>query len=380
LGIYLSEGSSSHSKDGSYVVKISQTKKDYYNKIYNLCKKLPFKIFKEKRGIIIRNKQLYTYLKQFGKCYDKFIPEEIKNLSPNLLNTLIDWMIIGDGACYKGKNRHRVCQYYTTSSRLKNDFEEILLKAGWTYHTTIREPRDSIIRDRKINKENCVPCYEIRLRRNNKAHVKSLHKKETPYKGKVFCLGLPKHHNFYVRRSGTGYFTGNCGAGPVVAAAVLIPEHMVPVLTGEVKDSKKLTYNKRRKLYDTITTTCEYGVGIIDNGIIDEINILEATKLAMTKAIGGIKQLDYVLIDGNMKLDLDVRYESIIKGDDTVLSIAAASIIAKVTRDRIMEELHEKLPIYGWDHNKGYLTKEHRDALKLYGTTPYHRISFRGVL
>lgn len=171
-----------------------------------------------------------------------------------------------------------------------------------------------------------------------------------------------------------------CGAGPVVAAAVLIPEHMVPVLTGDVKDSKKLSYNKRRKLYDTITTTCEYGVGIIDNGIIDEINILEATKLAMAKAINGIKQLDYALIDGNMKLDLDVRYESIIKGDDTVLSIAAASIIAKVTRDRIMEGLHEKLPIYGWDHNKGYLTKEHLNNLRTYGATPFHRLSFRGVL
>lgn len=169
------------------------------------------------------------------------------------------------------------------------------------------------------------------------------------------------------------------GAGPVVASAVRIPDHVIPSLTGKVKDSKKLSPGRREELFEVIINTCDYGVGIIDNRIIDEINILEATKLAMLKAIDDLKFVDYVLIDGTVELNLDLPQQQIIKGDNLSISIAAASIIAKVTRDEIMEMLHNIYPIYGWDRNKGYLTREHIEAIKEYGITGFHRQSFSKV-
>jgi len=382
MGIYLSEGSVTHSDNGAYVVSIKQLKGDNYLKIKELLNIMPFKVFEGTGCLVIRNKQLYTYLKQFGKCYDKYIPNDLKNLSPKLLNVLIDWLILGDGSCYQNNNRKKVCTYYTTSKKLKDDFEEILLKTGRTYHTTVREPRDTYINGRLIKKENCVHCFETRLRRNNKAHVKSLHKKLIPYKGKVFCLRLKKHHNFYVRRNGTGYFTGNCGAGPVVAGAVRIPDfYPSDFFDGYINDSKKMSSKKREEAFGLITDKCDFGIGVISNNIIDAINILEATKLAMKKAINDlISGTDYLLIDGTVKLsDMHCPQKQVIKGDAISISIAAASIIAKVHRDRIMLDLHKKYPVYGWDTNKGYLTKKHLEGIKLYGITEYHRESFRRV-
>jgi len=380
MGIFLSGGYTSYRKGGSYVIGIRQVKKENYKKIKNLLKKLPFSVFEEEDNtrLVIRNKQLYMYLSQFGKCYTKFIPDDLKALSPPLLNILIDWLIIGDGSCYKSKNRKEVCMYYTVSKKLKDDFEEILLKAGWTYKTVVREPKDRYICGRLIKKENCVPCYETRLRRNNKVTVKYLHKTKINYSGKVFCLKLPKYHNFYVRRSGTGYFTGNSGSGPVTAAAVIIPEHYLQKLMGRVKDSKKLSERKREALYEEITQNCEYGIGKIDNNVIDEINILEATKLAMRDALLCLKNVDYALIDGTVKLhDLWVPQQQVIRGDSKSISIAAASIIAKVIRDEEMRTLHWVFPEYNFFKNKGYLTLEHRKAIKLYGSCKYHRESFR---
>lgn len=171
-----------------------------------------------------------------------------------------------------------------------------------------------------------------------------------------------------------------CGAGPVVAAAVRIPSFSVSLLEGEVRDSKKLSKKKRLAACQKIITLCDVGVGLINNDIIDEINILESTKLAMSLALRDLKIVNYVLIDGNFSINaLDMDQESIIKGDDTVLSIAAASIIAKETRDAAMLKMHETFPIYGWDKNKGYLTKEHIKAIQTYGPSVYHRMSFRKV-
>jgi ribonuclease HII len=171
------------------------------------------------------------------------------------------------------------------------------------------------------------------------------------------------------------------GCGPVVSAACRIPEEQVDKFKGRVRDSKKMSEKKRNLLYDELISCCDYGLGIIDNNVIDEINILEATKLAMREAIDDVEYCECVLIDGPIELaGLPIPQFPIIKGDDTVLSIAAASIIAKVSRDRIMYHLHSLFPIYGWNRNKGYLTKEHREALKLYGPTIYHRKSFKGVV
>ncbi len=170
------------------------------------------------------------------------------------------------------------------------------------------------------------------------------------------------------------------GAGPVVAAAVHIPAGKVRSLTGRLDDSKKMTAKQRDRLYVTLVTSYRYGVGIVENETIDRINILEATKLAMAKAIAEIPEADYALIDGNMRLpDLAIPYESIVGGDGRSISIAAGSVIAKVTRDRIMDRLHEEYPLYGWNTNRGYLSQKHIAAIREHGTTPYHRLSFNKV-
>lgn len=170
------------------------------------------------------------------------------------------------------------------------------------------------------------------------------------------------------------------GAGPVMAAAVIIPEDYLPKLMGRVKDSKKLSERKREVLYEEIIQNCEYGIGKIDNNVIDEINILEATKLAMRDALRCLKNVDYALVDGTVRLhDLWVPQQQVIRGDSKSISIAAASIIAKVIRDEEMRTLHWIYPQYGWIRNKGYLTKEHLSGLKEYGPCKYHRISFNRV-
>ncbi len=170
------------------------------------------------------------------------------------------------------------------------------------------------------------------------------------------------------------------GAGPVVACAINIPPDNANRFEGRIKDSKKMTRKQRVRMYGALVTSYDYGIGIVDNRVVDEINILEATKLAMKKAVAKLPEADYALIDGNMKMDnIDLPYRSIVKGDSLSLSIAAASVIAKETRDRIMEEYHEEYPVYGWNSNKGYLSRKHVEAISKYGTTPYHRLSFNKV-
>lgn len=153
--------------------------------------------------------------------------------------------------------------------------------------------------------------------------------------------------------------------GPVVAACVVLPKYYkLPGLT----DSKKLSEKKRNYYYDILLKDClGIGIGIISNKVIDEVNIYQATKLAMYEAYKNVNiKIDHVLIDA-MPLDLDVSSTSIIKGDAKSLSIAAASVIAKVTRDKMMEELHNQFPMYGYNKNKGYPTKQHIEAISKYG-------------
>lgn len=171
------------------------------------------------------------------------------------------------------------------------------------------------------------------------------------------------------------------GAGPVVAAAVMIPVNCVDMFleSGKIKDSKRLSVNRREEMYKKIVEECDYGIGIINNDIIDEINILEATKLAMIAAVNGLNYCDYILVDGTVELNINHTQQSVIKGDNISISIAAASIIAKVTRDEIMCDLHEIFPIYNWKGNKGYLTKGHIEAINMYGITEFHRLSFKRV-
>lgn len=165
-------------------------------------------------------------------------------------------------------------------------------------------------------------------------------------------------------------------AGPVVVAAVIMPKDSF--IEG-VNDSKKVSEKKREQLYDEIIDNCiAYGVGIIDQIKIDEINILEATRLGVKEAVQELKQKpDIILVDALTKIDTGgVPYKSIIKGDAKEYSIACASIIAKVTRDRIMRKWDEVFPAYGFAKHKGYGTAEHRKILKEIGPCMLHRKTF----
>lgn len=165
--------------------------------------------------------------------------------------------------------------------------------------------------------------------------------------------------------------------GPVVTSAVILP---IGYFNPLIKDSKKLSEKKREMLYDIIyKDAVSIGIGIVDEKTIDEINIYEATKVAMKMALDNLSiKPDYVLIDA-MKLDIDIPSNSIIKGDAKSESIAAASIIAKVTRDRMLDEIDKEYPMYDLKNNKGYGTKKHLDALKEYGPCKYHRYSYGPV-
>ena len=165
--------------------------------------------------------------------------------------------------------------------------------------------------------------------------------------------------------------------GPVVAAAVILPKNYK--LEG-LTDSKKLSEAKRNYFNEIIKRDAiSYGIGVIDNNIIDEVNIYEATKLAMKQAISNLKiKPDYVLTDA-MKLDIDIDFMPLIKGDLRSLSISAASVIAKVYRDNLMYLLDKKYPYYNFKNNKGYPTKDHIEAIKKYGIIKEHRISYHPV-
>lgn len=166
--------------------------------------------------------------------------------------------------------------------------------------------------------------------------------------------------------------------GPVVTACVVLKDNFnLPGLT----DSKKLSEKKREYFFEEIKKqSLAIGIGIKDEKIIDEVNIYEATKLAMYEAIENANnqiKIDHVLIDAMKLEDLPIPSTSIIKGDLKSISIAAASVIAKVTRDRMMDELDKKYPEYNFKKNKGYPTKEHQEAIKKYGIIPEHRKTFK---
>ena len=166
-------------------------------------------------------------------------------------------------------------------------------------------------------------------------------------------------------------------AGPVVAAAVILPENCkIPGLN----DSKKIPKSKHKEIYEAVLQNAiAIGIGVKDNQVIDQVNIYEATKLAMMEAIGQLEpQPQHLLIDA-MRLDLPISQTSIIKGDANSLSIAAASIVAKVTRDQMMEEFDRKYPGYDFAQNAGYGTAKHLAGLDQLGATPIHRRSFEPV-
>jgi len=167
-------------------------------------------------------------------------------------------------------------------------------------------------------------------------------------------------------------------AGPVVSAAVILP---FSFYHEDICDSKKLTSKKRDLMYDIINENAiSVGIGIVDSNKIDKINILQASLKSMKHALTNLKIVpDYLLIDGKFTIKSDIDQEAIIKGDQKSISIAAASIIAKVTRDRIMNQFDKKYPQYGFCKHKGYGTKFHMEAISKNGICPIHRTTFKGV-
>lgn len=170
-------------------------------------------------------------------------------------------------------------------------------------------------------------------------------------------------------------------AGPVVAAAAILdPDRLPAALGARLDDSKKLKRPVREELFTALEDCAEIGVGTADIAEIDRLNILQATMLAMQRAVASLSHPpEYALVDGNRAPKLPVPARTVVKGDSRCMSIAAASIVAKVTRDRIMETLAQEHPGYGWERNAGYGTAEHQAALERLGVTPHHRRSFAPI-
>ncbi len=186
-----------------------------------------------------------------------------------------------------------------------------------------------------------------------------------------------KKYFFQDNEIGTDEAGRGCLAGPVTAAAIILPENFTnPILN----DSKKLSEYNRFLLKPIITESAiSFGVAHIEPSVIDDINILNASILAMHNAIDQLEtNSTFIIVDGNkFKPYKNFIHECIIKGDSKFMSIAAASVLAKTYRDELMNTLHLEFPMYNWKQNKGYPTKEHREAIRKYGLTKYHRKSFR---
>jgi ribonuclease HII len=188
---------------------------------------------------------------------------------------------------------------------------------------------------------------------------------------------LLKNYSPYQLECGTDEAGRGCLAGPVTAAAVLLPADFESDL---INDSKQITEPLRHQLKLVIEEfAVSFSVTHLDPLIIDDINILNASIRAMQESIVKLNPTpEYIIVDGNrFKPIMNIPHACIIKGDSKYLSIAAASILAKTYRDAYMERIHEEYPMYNWKQNKGYPTKEHREAIKKYGVTKYHRLSFK---
>ena len=190
-------------------------------------------------------------------------------------------------------------------------------------------------------------------------------------------MGLLYNYSSSNKECGTDEAGRGCLSGPVTAAAVILPKTF---RNNILNDSKQLSHTKRELLRPIIESesVC-FAVSNVFPEDIDKINILNASILAMHKSIANLeKNPEFIIVDGNkFKPFKDIPHETIIKGDSKYMSIAAASVLAKTYRDAYMEEIHKEFPMYNWKQNKGYPTKEHREAIRKYGVTKYHRKSFR---
>jgi ribonuclease HII len=188
---------------------------------------------------------------------------------------------------------------------------------------------------------------------------------------------LQLKYSTYQFEAGTDEAGRGCLSGPVVAAAVILPPGFQHEL---LNDSKQLSEKHREYLRPIIEREAlSYGVAFIDQHTIDQINILNASILAMQNSLDQLEKVpEFIIVDGNrFKAYKDIPHKTIVKGDSKYLSIAAASVLAKTYRDDYMLHIHDDFPQYNWAKNKGYPTQEHRNAIRKFGSTPYHRMSFK---
>lgn len=188
---------------------------------------------------------------------------------------------------------------------------------------------------------------------------------------------LSLNFSSFLLETGTDEAGRGCLAGPVTAAAVILPENFENKI---LNDSKQLTEKAREKLRPIIEEQAvSFAVTHLEPVVIDDINILNASIKAMQESILKLDpKPEYIIVDGNrFKPVLDIPHSCIVKGDAKFMSIAAASVLAKTYRDEYMNKIHEEFPMYNWKQNKGYPTQEHREAIRKYGVTKYHRMSFR---
>lgn len=188
---------------------------------------------------------------------------------------------------------------------------------------------------------------------------------------------LKNNYSGCILEVGTDEAGRGCLCGPVVAAAVILPEDFEhPFLN----DSKQLTEKQRKELKPFIEEKAlSFGVAFVDEKEVDQINVLQASIIGMHRSIEQLNsQPEFIIVDGNkFKSYQDIPHKTIVKGDAKYLSIAAASVLAKTYRDEFMEKIHQEFPMYNWKQNKGYPTKQHREAIKEFGITIYHRKTFR---
>ena len=188
---------------------------------------------------------------------------------------------------------------------------------------------------------------------------------------------LKSNYSGEILEAGTDEAGRGCLCGPVVAAAVILPENFEhPFLN----DSKQLSEKQRKELKPFIEKhAVAFGVSFVDEKEVDAINVLQASITGMHRSIKQLKiQPKFIIVDGNkFKAYKEISHQTIVKGDAKYLSIASASVLAKTYRDEFMEKIHQEYPMYNWKQNKGYPTVEHREAIRKYGVTKYHRMSFR---
>lgn len=188
---------------------------------------------------------------------------------------------------------------------------------------------------------------------------------------------LKLNYSGHILEAGTDEAGRGCLSGPVVAAAVILPENFHHEL---LNDSKQISEKKRRELRPYIEEhALAFGVAFVDHKEVDEINVLQASITGMQRSIEQLSpQPTFIIVDGNkFKPYKEIPHETIVKGDAKFMSIAAASVLAKTYRDEYMEKIHQEYPQYNWRKNKGYPTKEHRNAIREFGATPYHRMTFK---